>query len=67
MVELEVGFYHPRCKKVKFMMELHHGSPKECEASVDASPYELSYPCKLVNGRLHNGASESQNERGVID
>ena len=40
-------------KKVKFMMELHHESPKECEASVGASPYKLPHPCEPVNGRLH--------------
>ena len=27
-----------RCKEVMFVMELHHGSSKECEASVGASP-----------------------------
>ena len=28
----------PKVQKVKFMMELQHGSPKEHEASVEASP-----------------------------
>ena len=47
------GLHYQRCKKVKFMMELHHRSSKECEASVGASPYGLPHPCELVIGRLH--------------
>ena len=43
----------PRCKKVKFMMELHHESLKEHETSVGASPYGLPHPCELVSSRLH--------------
>ena len=38
MDKLVMGLHHKICKKVKFMMELHYGSPKECEASVGASP-----------------------------
>ena len=38
VVKLVIGLHHQRCKKVKFMMELHHESSKECEASVKASP-----------------------------
>ena len=34
VVKLVMGLHHQRCKKVKFMMELHHGSPNEREASV---------------------------------
>ena len=36
-VKLVMGLHHKRCKKVKFMMELHDGSLKEREASVEAS------------------------------
>ena len=38
VVKLVLGLHHHRYKKVKFMMELHHGSPKKYEASVGASP-----------------------------
>ena len=38
VVKPVMGLHHQRCEKVKFMMELHHGSPKEREASVGASP-----------------------------
>ena len=40
MVELVMGFTtkDSSCKKVKFMMELNYESPKEGEASVEASP-----------------------------
>ena len=38
VVNLVMGLHHQRCKNVKFVIELHHGSPKECEASVGASP-----------------------------
>ena len=34
--EALMGLHYQRCKEVKFMMELHHGSPKEHEASVGA-------------------------------
>ena len=40
-------------KVVGFMMELHHGSPKGGEASVDASPYGLLHLCELVIGWFH--------------
>ena len=33
-----MGLHHKRCKKVKFMMELHDGSSKERGASVKALP-----------------------------
>ena len=34
VVKLVMGLHHQKCKKVKlFMMEFHHGSAKECEAS----------------------------------
>ena len=48
-----MGPFHQRCKKVKFMMELHHGSPKECEVSVGASLYGLPHLCERVSGQLH--------------
>ena len=51
--EASDGASSPKMQEVKFVMELHHGSPKECEASVEASPYELPYPCERVSGRLH--------------
>ena len=35
---LVIRLHHQRCKKVKFMMELHHRSPKEREVSIGASP-----------------------------
>ena len=38
VVKLVMEIHHKRCKKVKFMMELHYGSLKEHEASVEASP-----------------------------
>ena len=38
VVKLVMGFHHQRYKNMKFMMELYHGSPKEREASVGASP-----------------------------
>ena len=38
VVKLVMGLHHQRCKKMKFMMELHYRSPKEREASVGASP-----------------------------
>ena len=37
VVKLVMGFHYKRCKKMKFMMELYDGSPKEHEASVEAS------------------------------
>ena len=37
VVKLVMGLHQQRYEKVKFMMELHHGSSKECEASVGAS------------------------------
>ena len=37
-MNLVMGLHHKRYKKVKFIRELHHGSPKDCEASVGASP-----------------------------
>ena len=36
--EASDGLYHQRCKNVKVMMELHHGSSKECEASIGIPP-----------------------------
>ena len=53
MVKLVMGLHHQRCKKVKFMIELYHGSSKECEAGVGASPYGLPHPCEPVSDRLH--------------
>ena len=53
VVKLVIGLYHQRCKKVKFMMELHHGSAKEYEASVGALPYGLPHPYEPVSGRLY--------------
>ena len=53
MVKLVMGLHHQRYEKVKFMMELHHGSSKECEASVVASSHGLPHPCEPVSGRLH--------------
>ena len=41
------------CALTKLVMELHHGSAKEREASVGASPYGLSHPYEPVIGRLH--------------
>ena len=35
------------------MMELHHGSSKECEASGGASSHGFPHPCEPVSGRLH--------------
>ena len=35
--EASDGLHYQKCKKVKFMMELHYGNPKECEASIGAS------------------------------
>ena len=51
--EASVGLHHQRYKKVKFMMELHHGSSKECGASVGASSHGFPHPCEPVSGRLH--------------
>ena len=53
VVELVIELHHKRCKKVKFMVELHHGSSKECQASVGASPQRLPHPCEPVSGWLH--------------
>ena len=38
VVKLVMWLHHQRCKKVKCMMKLHHGSSKGCEASIGASP-----------------------------
>ena len=38
VVKLVMGLHHQRCKKVKFMMELHDGNPKERDTSVGTSP-----------------------------
>ena len=38
VVKLVMEFHLQRCKKVKFMMVLHHWNPKKHEASVGASP-----------------------------
>ena len=40
-------------KVVEFMMELHHGSSKWGEASVEASPHRLPLMCGLIRGRFH--------------
>ena len=53
VVKLLMGLHHQICKKVKFMMELHHGNPKECEASIGASTYGLPHLCESVNGWLY--------------
>ena len=53
VVKLVMGLYHQRYEKMKFMMELHHGSSKECGASVEASLYGFPHPCEPVSGRLH--------------
>ena len=53
VVKLVMGLHHQRYEKVKFMMELHHGSSKECEASVGASSHGFLHPCEPVSGRLH--------------
>ena len=53
VVKLVLGLHHQRYEKVKFMMELHHGSSKECEASVGASSHGFLHPCEPVSGRLH--------------
>ena len=67
VVKLVLGLHHQRHKKVKFMMELHHGSSKECGASVGASSHGFPHPCEPVSGRCTSGTSESQNERGVTN
>ena len=53
VVKLVLGLHHQRYQKVKFMMELHHRSSKECEASVGASSHGFPHPCEPVSGRLH--------------
>ena len=53
VVKLVMGLHHQRYEKVKFMMELHHGSSKECEASVGASSHGFPHPCEPMSGRLH--------------
>ena len=53
VVKLVMGLHHQGYEKVKFMMELHHGSSKECEASVGASSHGFPHPCEPVSGRLH--------------
>ena len=53
VVELVMGFTTKKYKKVKFMMELHQGSSKECEASIGASSHGFPHPCEPVSGRLH--------------
>ena len=60
MVELVCGLHHVSsggdhgCPRVvKLVMELHHGSSKECEASIGASSHGFPHPCEPVSGRLH--------------
>ena len=53
VVKLVMGLHHQRYKKMEFMMELHHGSSKEGEASVGASSHGFPHPCEPVSGRLH--------------
>ena len=38
---------------VEFMMELHHESPKNDEASMEASPHGLLNLYELASGKLY--------------
>ena len=67
MVKLVLGLHQQRYEKVKFMMELHHGSSKECEASVGASSHGFPHPCESVRAGCTSGTSESHNETSVTD
>ena len=53
VVELVMGLHHQKYEMVKFMMELHHGSSKECEASIGALSHGFPHPCEPVSGQLH--------------
>ena len=44
---------HEGTSRWEFMMELHHWSSKEGEASVGASSHGFPHPCEPVSGRLH--------------
>lgn len=55
VVELVLELHHGNLRVVKDMLGLHHGSPKEGEASTRASPQGLPHPCEPVSGRLHKG------------
>ena len=51
---------------MKFMMEFHYGSPKECEANVEASTYGLPHPCESVSGPVIQVGLVSPKMRGVL-
>ena len=53
MVKQVIWLYYKSLKVMEFIMELHHGTPKDYEASKEASPHGLPYPCELINGHLY--------------
>ena len=43
VVKVVMELHYESLKVVEFMMKLYHGSSKEGEASIKASPHELSH------------------------
>ena len=52
MMKLVMGLHYKSSMVMEFIMELHCGSPKEGEASVEASPHGFLYLCEPKNGRF---------------
>ena len=53
VVKLVMGFQHRSLKVRKFIMELHHRSPKNGETNVGALIWRLLHPYESLSNQLY--------------